>query len=198
MKIKDIQDAIKADKRFTFTNVKIHWLDHERGDICMNNHFPSIENQPVNSSLDIKEISVYEQPKYDPCRLLKKGDEVKVKMYNGRYPIPKLHKQEVSRGSFKVIENEIDGCVKVTNVSGTFTLPICYIELVTPVEEMEQEPHFFISDEFEQLPYFCLYFGTKQNKELVAGLDKKYYTLEAAEAERDRLNAEYRKEQNNG
>lgn len=144
-------------------------------------------------------------PKYDPCREFRKGDKVRIVQCKGRHFDTETERLYFCEGI--VTFNERNGeYVDVSLTYGTSEEDIeidpAYLELVQPVEELvqpveelEQEPHFFISDEFEQLPYYCLYFGTKQNQELAARLDKKYYTLKAAEAERDRLNAEHRKEQ---
>ena len=75
-----------------------------------------------------------------------------------------------------------------------YLIDVAYLELVTPVEEQKE---FFIEDE-KELPYYLIHFGRPRNFELVAQLDRKYYTLEQANAECDRLNAEYRKERENG
>lgn len=200
MKIKDIQDAIKADKRFTFTNVKIHWLDHERGDICMNNHFPSIENQPVNLSLDIKEISVYEQPKYDPCRKFRKGDKVRLVKYKNRTPYDYEDYCMVEEESlvYTLPEDEAeDGFVYIDE---EHSVCVCYLELFMPVEELE--PYYVHECKSDCSFEVCC---EKQGKvvcrmayfwhsESCRGELTKEQAKAAAEAERDRLNAEHRKE----
>lgn len=120
-------------------------------------------------------------PKYDPCRLFKKGDKVRVVDWNGRTT---NHKGEIG----EVTEDELGGRVTFSVGSHTFKrcYPICFLELVTPVEEIE--------------PYSvetCQYGYTVNKGELILATynDETHpHAKEAAEAERDRLNAEYRKE----
>ena len=133
-------------------------------------------------------------PKHDPCRLFKAGDVVEYRPKDGRAN-PNLlvgRRYKVSADEpcdSGIVQVEFDGLRHID----TF---VAYnnLELITPVEEIE--PHFFFDeDEVRELTVYTIYFGTKRNYELVSSLDKKYYTREQAEAERDRLNAEYRKGQ---
>lgn len=132
-----------------------------------------------------------EKPKYDPCRLFKKGDIVRLKEWNGRCPaLPEDWKFD--NGLFKVREDEkFNSSVEITreNSKTVYIAPICFVELVTPVEELE--PYELV----ETTDYWSV---EKENDELCLFWKKHHpHAKEAAEAERDRLNAEWRKEQNN-
>ena len=129
-------------------------------------------------------------PKYDPCRLFKKGDEVEYRPKDGRAN-PNLlvgRRYKVSADEpcdSAIVQVEFDGLRHLD----TF-VAYNHLQLVTPVEEIKQ---FYL--ESDNNMSFYIYFGTKRNYELVSRLDKKYYSLTDAFAEVDRLNAEYRKEQ---
>lgn len=190
----------------------------------MNNHFPSIENQPVNLSLDIKEISVYEPPKHDPCRLFKKGDEVEYRPKDGRAN-PNLlvgRRYKVSADEpcdSGIVQVEFDGLrhidtfVAYNNLklitpieelkpysvvelsNGDYAVykgdeRLCVFrdgELVTPVEELEP----YTIREYED------HYAVEKDGAMYSTFFKGSYHANAkaaAEAECDRLNAEYRKE----
>ncbi|MBQ2298575.1 MAG: hypothetical protein II278_04255 [Bacteroidaceae bacterium] len=129
-----------------------------------------------------------EKPKYDPCRLFRKGDIVRLKEWNGRCPaLPEDWKCD--NGLFKVHEDEkFNSSVEITreNSKTVYIAPICFVELVTPVEELE--PYELV----ETTDYWSV---EKENDELCLFWKKHHpHAKEAAEAERDRLNAEYKKE----
>lgn len=138
-------------------------------------------------------------PKYDPCRLFRKGDKVRVVERDGRDyidfdPYTSIQKSEI----YTVLENEeevIDGgCVGIRIGKGNveYEIPFYYLELVTPVEELERyvvEPGdvaWFVVDkkhesgEINVVMYMCALHP---------------HAKEAAEAECARLNAEHRKEE---
>lgn len=127
-------------------------------------------------------------PKYDPNRLFRKGDKVKAVLRHGRIPNDGVPKDAI----LEVIEDERDGIVKVLHKMGVileiFNVYALYLELVTPVEELEPysvvdaHTHWDVAD---------------KNMKTVATYSKGHHphAKEAAEAERDRLNAEYKKEQ---
>lgn len=126
-------------------------------------------------------------PKYDPCRLFKKGDKVKRRTVDGRTD------QEISEGiELTVIYGEDKyGNVRVQNPNGIcIVTKSVFLELVTPVEELE--PYFVFED--------ATSWQVKKGNSLCARYGKATHphAKEAAEAERDRLNAEYRKDENNG
>jgi hypothetical protein len=125
-------------------------------------------------------------PKHDPCRLLREGDKVQVIARNGRCW---GKTGEYLRGAYCFVleDEERNDMVKVRHNSSEYTIDPAYLELVTPAEEME--------------PYSvetCQYGYTVNKGELILATynDENHpHAKEAAEAERDRLNAEWRKEQ---
>ena len=135
-------------------------------------------------------------PKYDPCREFKVGDKVRMMIRDGRYPYCHNLKESIVPTDIicTVTKRECNGFVEVEYYNGyNPVVHFSFLELVTPVEEIKQ---FYLESDNNML--FYIYFGTEQNYELVSRLDKKYYSLTDAQAECDRLNTEYRKEQNNG
>lgn len=132
-----------------------------------------------------------EKPKYDPCRLFRKGDIVRLKEWNGRCPaLPEDWKFD--NGLFKVHEDEkFNSSVEITreNSKPVYIAPICFVELVTPVEELE--PYELV----ETTDYWSV---EKENDELCLFWKKHHpHAKETAEAECEKLNAEWKKEQNN-
>lgn len=138
-------------------------------------------------------------PKYDPNRKFREGDKVRIKReINGRL----LHHSFVNFKYDTVYTVDADevqkdfesGHVVITDGEHYCSLSFYELELVTPVEDLEP---FFIS---EGAGIIELYKETTDEvvkawfyDTVKAGVE----ALAAAEAERDRLNAEYRKEQSN-
>lgn len=128
-----------------------------------------------------------EKPKYDPCRLFKKGDKVRVVEYKGRSYSLYWKKRlgeilTVTESEDETADIEVDEqCIDPA-----------YLELVTPVEELE--------------PYYVRESGSSFSiaREGEKGILSVYFkgfhphARAAAKADRDRLNEEWRKEQNNG
>lgn len=117
-------------------------------------------------------------PKYDPCRLFKKGDRVRVVEYKGR------NKTGVSTGEIGLIDKDEKGADVTVEVifygDDLWEVDPAYLELVTPVEEME--------------PYSI----DPKNTNVLFKYGKKIATFEdddEAQELCDRLNAEHRKEQ---
>lgn len=130
-------------------------------------------------------------PKYDPCRLFKKGDKVKRRTVDGRtdQEMPEGIELTVTCGEDKY------GNVRVQSPNGiSIVTKSVFLELVTPVEELE--PYSVEVDEDEDEWHILR--GVKFVMSFHFDSDA-YYTEEqakaAAEAECARLNAEYRKEQ---
>lgn len=129
-------------------------------------------------------------PKYDKNRIFRKGDKVKAVLRHGRIPNDGVPKDVI----LEVIADERDGIVKVLHKMGAileiFNVYALYLELVTPVEELEPyivvdaHTHWDVAD---------------KNVKTVAMYSKGNHphAKEAAEAECARLNAEHRKEQSN-
>lgn len=131
-------------------------------------------------------------PKYDPNRKFRKGDKVRVKrevhgrpVYIGEDAWEPLDPNEI----WEVVEEKETGWVHLKN--GCLSADVWHgmLELVTPAEELE--PY----SVGESTDYFSV---EKDDEELsLYWKDKHPNAKVAAEAERDRLNAEYRKEQRN-
>lgn len=126
-------------------------------------------------------------PKYDPCRLFKKGDLVRVVECKGRI---KPYLKNVLGKVYTLDASEDDNQIAYIKADDIDLIDVCHLELVVPVEEQEQ---YFISEgagiieiwnktrEVERTWYYDA---------VKAGVE----ALAAAEAECARLNAEYRKE----
>ena len=135
-------------------------------------------------------------PKHDPCRLFKKGDIVEMDTH-GRDIAASMKKSGVELGErYTVTEDENNtGYVSFIGDDGIEHHSMFFwLKLVTPVEEL--------------MPYkvwdttFSFNVGVEDSKAVFyygADMSTCPYTKEqakaAAEAERDRLNAEWRKEQ---
>lgn len=133
-------------------------------------------------------------PKYDPCRLFKKGDRVKSRIVYGRKPVCGIDGVAAKINSVELIveSNEgkrENGTVDIKFPCGTIgQIDPVYLELVTPVEELE--PY----SVGESTDYFSV---DKDDEKLsLYWKDKHPHAKEAAEAECARLNAEHRKKQN--
>lgn len=129
-----------------------------------------------------------EKPKYDPCRLFKKGDIVEMDAH-GRDIAASMKKSGVELGErYTVTEDENNtgyvsfiGDDRIEHHSMFF-----WLKLVTPVEELE--PYELV----ETTDYWSV---EKENEELCLFWKKHHPNAkEAAEAECDRLNTEWRKE----
>lgn len=126
--------------------------------------------------------------KYDPCRKFKKGDKVRVVERDGRSPI--LCGAVELGGTYTVHADEDDGDVILDigyGVNGGESIAWTFLELVTPVEELE--------------PYSVKETMCHDGWQIVRdGLPLAIYDSRrhpnakaAAEDECNRLNAEYRK-----
>lgn len=129
-------------------------------------------------------------PKYDPCRLFRKGDKVRVvDKKNGRTP-PCCG--DIEAGELYTVSDDEDGGDVMLAVNGKYDCIKWYwLELVAPVEELE--PYFVM-----ELKGAYGVYNTRFQPETEAChffTDMHPHAKEAAEAECDRLNAEHRKEQ---
>ena len=131
-----------------------------------------------------------EKPKYDPCRLFKKGDIVEPVERDGR---------EVPDGApvgekCTVVESEKNGIVCIRYDAGSehyiHEIPYFHLELVTPVEE--RSPYYVGT--WENM--LAVYKKTQTEDIIISMFSQSHpHAKEAAEAECARLNAEYRKEE---
>lgn len=123
-------------------------------------------------------------PKYDPCRLLREGDKVQVIARNGRCW---GKTGEYLRGAYCFVleDEERNAMVKVRHNSSEYVIDPAYLELVTPVEELEP---YFIEESSNG------YRLMKHNGKLLANYWETHpYAKVAAEAECARLNEDWRK-----
>jgi hypothetical protein len=144
-------------------------------------------------------ISPETAPKYNPCRMFRKGDIVRLREYNGRKPYDYWHKQTIKHFGAKldtVLEDELDsGNVDIFQDAPIDELTVrvnsCHLELVTPVEELEP----YNVHETEYL--FRVMQVVEGGEQIVCEYRKSSHPnpKAAAEAERDRLNTEHRKGQ---
>jgi len=157
-------------------------VDGTKSDFCPN-FFNFAEAEAFYKS--IPEAS---PPKHDPCRPFKKGDKVRYEPKLGRY------EPHITNGSIcTVLSDERNGRVQIEYCDDesvySATIPFFFLELVTPVEELE--PYELV----ETTDYWSV---EKENEELCLFWKKHHPNAkEAAEAECDRLNAEWRKEHEN-
>ena len=156
-------------------------------------YFPAkyIATEPIAPANGIKNTEP--APKYDPNRLFRKGDKVKPRERNGRIPWAKDM-------TLTVVADESKAGVTVRDEETGEERLMCvlFLKLVTPVEELEISRVFndkkmgawiVTKDNFTHayFPYRCEVSDNIANS--------KEEAKARAEAERDRLNAEYRKEQ---
>lgn len=135
------------------------------------------------------------------CRLFRKGDKVRVMERNGRSPI--LCGAVVLGDTYTVYADEDGGDVILDigyGVGGGEPIAWSFLELVTPVEDLE--PYFMYESKEEEsfdimkrvgklyLTRNCIYYKSDINDH--AELTREQAKA-AAEAECDRLNAEWRK-----
>ena len=127
------------------------------------------------------------QSKHDPYRRFKKGDIVEPKQVKGRV-YSNDSKHLIGKKCIVFRDEEEPGYVVISYAGKNYSINAAYLELVTPVEELEPysvvdaHTHWDVAD---------------KNMKTVATYSKMCHphAKEAAEAERDRLNEEYRKEQ---
>lgn len=148
------------------------------------------------------------KPKYDPNRKFRKGDLVRLKAYNGRKPYDFWHKQTIEHFGAKldtVLADELDsGNVDIFQDAPIDELTVrvhaSHLELVTPVEELE--PYYTLQD-CEEIDGDTVVFWAVRDEhddtvaKFYVELYRGYGAQKAAEAERDRRNDEWRKEQSN-
>ena len=192
-------EHIKVGQKYNFTLLATGKPENEypatfetpTGNIVIISHDDFEAVSPINpyTSLELFKITELPEvaPKYDPCRLFKEGDRVKPRKLFGR-----CYSKATARIIGKictVLHDEIEHyTVSIRWDEGECNIDPAYLELVTPVEELEPYEVTESSD----------YYGVdKDDLEVEAAIFwKKSHpnAKAAAEAERDRLNAEYRKE----
>ena len=144
--------------------------------------------------------SVGSHPQYDPCREFQPGDKVRMIMRDGRYPYCMRMREHIvpSDTILTVAANLRNGLVAVRS-DGNLNEQVVgfyFLELVTPVEELE--PYVICENDAS---YEVRLHSQKENHTM-AIYNKNAYgnwlkARYAAETECARLNAEHRKEQSN-
>lgn len=129
--------------------------------------------------------------KYDPCREFKVGDKVRVRKIHGNLPQCRYNGMvKIKEGDCCTInEKEHRNLYWITTPSGdNWCFDIAYFELVTPVEEIEP---------YCVRKYRSLYAVEKIDNHYIRpasyDIEDHPHAKEAAEAECDRLNEEFRK-----
>ena len=134
-------------------------------------------------------------PKYDPCRKFREGDNVSPCFWNNRpptaYNINEITAHFMPEDGLCIVNKDEfpDSTVLVEYKGEIISMQACHLELVTPVEELE--PYFVM-----ELKGAYGVYNTRFQPETEAChfyTDMHPHAKEAAEAECDRLNAEYRK-----
>jgi hypothetical protein len=151
----------------------------------INKEYVSLPGEPVEQP----------KPKHDPTRLFKEGDKVRVVEWNGRHFHDRDHGTELTTGCICEVCDDEESTVTegYINIMVTYqeqvrSIAPCFLELVTPMEELE--PYSVEKDDWEYVVFdrarkvdVCRFAVAHPNAKA------------AAEAERDRLNKEWRKEQ---
>ena len=194
------KENIKIGEKYFIRAKVIGISEHGAPKVCVLNHdiycFPD-ELYPITPSKPPTLVGT--SPKYDPCRRFRKGDKVRVVKCNGRFPY--IGWKHILNQCYTVNSDEVEFC-KITLDLPEAYCPIdaAYLELVTPVEEMER---YYIEKHGEKSGGLCYTVhkrGGYAEATFYFGACRTYTEAQAkarAEAERDRLNAEYRKEQSN-
>lgn len=125
--------------------------------------------------------------KYSPIRRFRKGDRVRVVAWQGRVPsCPALLGKIANAVSD---EHYADVRIQIDSGEGFCTIYSCFLELITPIEELE--PY----EVTESTDYFAVENRSKGDEVATFWKEGHPNPKEAAEAECARLNAEFRKEQ---
>lgn len=190
----EIFEACKRGELFTINNVRIVGMETTCPSGCNRTQISCLlrvdsNTESVLKDVDLNNIHIYKKPKYDPCRLLRKGDKVQVKRRYGRCD---GKDGEYLREAFcKVVEDETrNELVRVLHNATEYRLDPAYLELVEPVEELD--PYFIEETEYE----YCVSIMVGERKDIPATYHKRMHphAKASAEAERDRLNKAYHEE----
>lgn len=132
-------------------------------------------------------------PKYDHCRLFRKGDKVRIITHRGRIAYDEGLEYEPNDTVFIVEYDELkNGIVSVYEQPecdfDAFDIHFSFLELVTPVEELE--PYIVTYDD----KFYHIHKHGEEASIAVYSEARHPHAKAAAEAERDRLNDEYRKD----
>lgn len=201
----EIYEACKRGELFTIDNVRIVSMETTCPPGCNRAQIGCVvrvgsNKESVLNDVDLDNIHIYKKTKYDPCRKFRKGDKVRLVKYKNRTPYDYEDYCMVEEESlvYTLPEDEAeDGFVYIDE---EHSVCVCYLELFMPVEELE--PYYVHECKSDCSFEVCC---EKQGKvvcrmayfwhsESCRGELTKEQAKAAAEAERDRLNAEHRKE----
>lgn len=174
------------------------------GDIVYETHAHDQEHEIMHARTDCQYADL-QTPKHDPYRWFKKGDKVQPRKVNGRCPfgvdITDSKPRHMDFGATVQEDEDQYGMVRVNTLRGDIKIHSYFLELITPIEDLlpySVEAH----EEGE-----CGCFEVMQGKQCVSIYpygthETRYYkkseqAKEAAEAECERLNEEWRKNKNN-
>lgn len=201
MNAEELKQLKKGDEIFIRARYKKTYADGDVSFLHSNTNVYDVEIE-MESYTHPKNVILPSElqpaPKDDPCRLFKKGDKVQPRagrdVYACEWEDAVFHKLT---GVYELESDEKEGHVTILDKETGIE---CYVsvfavELVTPVEELE--PYYVKDDgthyvvgkrpEEPEIVYLAEY-----------SKDRHPHAKEAAEAECARLNAEHRKEANNG
>lgn len=201
------QDQIKGLKKGDpiVIHTKLHHVD-SAGDIWFD--APVRNNDGRLDFISPDCVSLPSEPgtsaptKNDPTRLFKEGDKVRVVEWNGRHFHDRDHGTELTTGCICEVCDDEESTVTegYINIMVTYeeqvrSIAPCFLELVTPVEELEP----YTVDECGFAPTLYVrkngkVYMTIPYKEGSSLFQTREEALAAAEAECKRLNEEYRKE----
>lgn len=205
MKYKDIKAGETYNMRVKVISVDAEAKGTEVATIFVDENGKELKNSWVYYSRSIASVfspitpetgtkNTESAPKYDPCRLFKKGDKVRVVTYKGR------NKTGVSAGEIGLIDKDEKGADITVEVifygDDLWEVDPAYLELVTPAEEIEP---FYVCENTESKSFEV---RRKKDHKVQAAFyyfnkDDAHAKSEAAKATLehcDRLNAEHRKE----
>jgi hypothetical protein len=162
------------------------------GDICIKSsmRLGSLVNENDLKCAHPSVVSI-DKPKHDPCRPFREGDRVQARKIHGNLPQCRYNGNVgIKEGDIGTIARYNErNCYWVDFHKGmNWCIDAAYLELITPVEELE--PYSVGESSHTWYVY--------KDDDVVVAFNKEKYpnAKEAAEAERDRLNEEWRKERN--
>ena len=182
-----VAEIFTSDKRSVWCTIPDH-DENECCEICVH----AKDLHPITPENGTKNTEP--APKYDPRRKFRKGDKVQEVLVNGRR-FQGGHNNHKAGELATVVWNENNNTSTMLQYEDgdKYLIDVAYLELITPVEELE--PYFveYDKDIMEEWQV-CKRITDTASFPVVTFTEFYPNAKEAAQAERDRLNAEYRKE----
>jgi hypothetical protein len=164
-------------------------------DVCNEEGYINVRDMEWDiACFKAKDVYPVAAPKYDPNREFRKGDKVSVRKIHGKLPQCRYNGMvKVKEGDCCTIhEKEHRNCYWVTIPSGgNWCFDAAYLELLTPVEAMEP---YYIEESTGLITLLNKHDPIFHKSWRYSVVSAGIIALTEAEAERDRLNAEWRKE----